>query len=150
MADVKVVETIDAPARSVWGLLSDFGGIEVHALHAEHGEKPFPLFGGTDLTGYGIPGFEIEQTDLGGRNIDVIGTGQVAVVGRTQETVAVREYLQRSGGIDLPASLGELERVREQVDQYLLDLVGALRPFVGFRLRDGNGSCPISPNSRRS
>jgi hypothetical protein len=27
MADVKVVETVDAPAGAVWGLLSDFGGI---------------------------------------------------------------------------------------------------------------------------
>ena len=53
------------------------------------------------LAADGVAGFQVELADLRWRHINVVRPGQVVVVGRAQEAVAVREDLQHTFGEDV-------------------------------------------------
>ena len=56
--------------------------------------------------------------DLRGRDIDVVGTGEIIGVGRAQEAEAVLQHLDDALADDLDVAAGELLQNREQ--QFLL------------------------------
>ncbi len=60
-----------------------------------------PSCGRTDLSADGVAGFQVELADLRGRDINVVGTGQVVVIGRAQESVAVGQDFEDAFGEDV-------------------------------------------------
>ena len=65
-----------------------------------------------------VAGVQVEAADLGGRDVDVVGAGEIRGVGRAQETEAVGQYLERAAAVNaLPLARLVLE---EREDQLLL------------------------------
>jgi hypothetical protein len=74
--------------------------LEVDFFHLEHREVAFALFGRTDLTRNHVAGAEVEPPNLRRRNINVVRTRQVVVIGRTQEAEPVLERLEDPFAVD--------------------------------------------------
>src|SRR5439155_2566481 len=74
--------------------------LEVDRLDLEQREVPLRVLRRTHLAGNGVARPEIEPSYLGRRNVDVVGPGQVVVVGGSQESKAVREDLEDALGED--------------------------------------------------
>src|SRR5271167_3270138 len=55
----------------------------------------------TDLAADGVAGLEIELANLRGRNVDVVGAGQIVVVGGAQKAVAVGQDFEHAFGKDV-------------------------------------------------
>jgi hypothetical protein len=66
-----------------------FGLLEVDRLDLEQREVALAVLGRADLPGDGVAGAQVEAADLRGRDVDVVGPGQIVVVGRAQEAEAV-------------------------------------------------------------
>ncbi len=64
----------------------------------DQGEVVLVGLGGTHLARDGVAGGQSEALDLGRRDVDVVGTRQVVVVGVPQEAVAVLQDLQHALG----------------------------------------------------
>jgi len=77
-------------------VLGDLGGLVVDLVELGQGEVALPILGRADFTLDGIAGAQIETADLGGRNIDVVGAGQVGRFGGAQEAKAVGKDFQRA------------------------------------------------------
>ena len=71
-----------------------FGGLEVDGFDLDQREVFLALVRGADVAADRVAGFEIELADLGRRDINVVGAGQVVVIGRAQEAVTVGEDLE--------------------------------------------------------
>jgi hypothetical protein len=74
--------------------------------------------GRADVAADRVAGLEIELANLRGRNVDVVRAGEIVVVRRTQEAVAVGKDLQDAFGEDV-AFLFAL-RLEDLEDQILL------------------------------
>jgi hypothetical protein len=82
----------------VLGLL---GRLEVDGLDLDQGKVLLALVGRPDVAADGVAGFEVELADLGGRDVDVVGAGEIVVIGRAEEAVAVGEDFEHSLGEDV-------------------------------------------------
>src|SRR5689334_12136954 len=58
--------------------------------------------GRTYLSADRVAGFEVEFANLGRRNVDVIRTGQVVVVGRSKESIPVGQDFEHAFCEDVP------------------------------------------------
>ena len=68
-----------------------FRGFEVDGLDLDEGEVLFAFVRRANVTADGVAGLKVELANLGRRDIDVVGTGEIVVVGRAEKTVAVGE-----------------------------------------------------------
>jgi len=64
---------------------------EIDFVDLEESEVALALFRTTDMTLDGIAGTQSKPTDLGGRYIDVVRSGQVIRIGRTKKAKAVQK-----------------------------------------------------------
>src|SRR5579863_10392411 len=63
-------------------------------------EVAFPFFGRADLACNNVPSAEIKATDLRRRDVDIVGSRKIVVIGRTEKAEAVRKGLQDPLAID--------------------------------------------------
>jgi len=54
-----------------------------------------------------VAGPQVETADLAGRDVDVVGTGQIGTVGGAQEAEAVLQDFQHAVAGDVLAALGQ-------------------------------------------
>ena len=94
------------------------GRLEVDRVDLEQREVALALLGRADLARHRIAGAQAETPDLRGRDVDVVGAGEVVLVRRPQEAEAVRQRLEHALGVDL-ALLRRL-RLEDLEDQVLL------------------------------
>src|SRR5690606_29507161 len=83
-----------------------------------------------DAAGEVVAGAQVEAADLAGADVDVVGAGQVAGLGRAQEAEAVRQDLQHAVGDHAFAVAGQY---LEQVEDHVL-LAGARHALVDLQL----------------
>src|SRR5574344_177088 len=94
--------------------LCDARFVEVHGLDPEKRKEALAFFRRTCLSVNGIACFKIEEPDLTGRNVDVVRSGEIAVLRRAEESVAVRKDFKSAGSENDSAVF----RVRLQYDEY--------------------------------
>ena len=100
-------------------LLAQLVGVfEVDRLDPQQGEVPLVLLGRTDLSGDDGPGLQAETANLAGRNVDVVGAGQIVVVGTAQEAEAVGQDLEGTLAVHQAVLLDPL--LEDLEDQVLL------------------------------
>src|SRR6185369_689114 len=100
--------------------------------HLDEREVALAFLRRTNLAGDGIAGLQVELANLRRRDVDVVRSGQIVVVGRAQEAEAVRQHLEDALGKDEAALLGL--RFQDLKDQILLP--HASRAGDGEILRD--------------
>ena len=93
------------------------GILEVNGLHLNQREVALAVLGRTHLSGDGIAGAQVEFANLRGRDIDIVGAGQVVVFGRAQEAEAIRQAFQDAFAKDEAVFLGL--RTQDLEDQLL-------------------------------
>ena len=76
--------------------------LEVDRLDLEQREVALALLRRADLARDDVAGAQVEAPDLGRRDVDVVGAGQVVVVGRAQEAEAVGQDLEHALAVDWP------------------------------------------------
>ena len=81
----------------------------------------------TYLAADGVAGFQVELSDLRRRDINVVRPRQVVVIGRAQESVAVRENLQNTFSEDV--SFFFTLRLQDLEDEVLLAESAGARQF---------------------
>ena len=94
------------------------GVFKVDGLDAQQGEVALVLLGRPDLAGNDRPGLQSEAADLAGRDINVVGAGEIVVVGAAQEAEAVGQDLERSLAVHQAVLLDPL--LEDLEDQVLL------------------------------
>ncbi len=94
------------------------GRLEVDGLDLDQRKVFFSLVGRPHLAADGIAGLQVELADLRGRDIDVVGAGQVVVIRRAQEAVAVGKDFQHAFGEDVAFFFAL--RLQDFEDQILL------------------------------
>src|SRR5919107_189110 len=82
------------------------GGLEVDGLDLDEREVALALLGRADLARDGVAGAQVELADLRRADVDVVGAGQVVVLGRAQEAEAVGQGFEYALGEDEAALLG--------------------------------------------
>ena len=103
------------------------GRLEVDRLDLDQREVALAVLRRPDLTRDGVAGVQVELADLRRRDVDVVGAGQVVVVGRAQEAEAVGQRLEHAFREDEAALLGA--RAQDLEDQLLLAHAGGARHF---------------------
>jgi hypothetical protein len=83
-------------------LLRAVGRLEVDGVDLDQREVALVFLGRADLAADGVAGPQVELADLRGRDVDVVGPRQVAVLGRAQEAEAVGQDLEHALGEDQP------------------------------------------------
>ena len=115
-------------------LLAELVGVlVVDRLDAEQGEVALVLLGRADLAGDDRAGLQAEAADLAGRDVDVVGAGEVVVVGAAEEAEAVGEDLQRALAEHQAVLLDPL--LEDLEDQVLLLQAGVLDDALLFAVR---------------
>ncbi len=93
-----------------------FGRFEVDRLDLDQREVLFALVRRTHVAGDGVAGLEVELADLRGRDVDIVRAGQVVVVGRAEEAVAVGQDFKHAFGEDVSFFFAlRLENLEDQV-----------------------------------
>ena len=87
--------------------------LEIDRVDLEEREVALAVLGAADLALDGVAGAQREAPDLRGRDVDVVGTGEVVGVGRAQEAEAVLEHFDDAFADDLGLLGGELLQDRE-------------------------------------
>jgi hypothetical protein len=100
------------------------GRLEVDGVDFDEREVALAFLGRADLAGDGVAGAQIEAADLRGRDVDVVGAGQVVVLGRAQEAEAVGQAFEHAFGEDQAALFGL--RLQDLEDQFLLAQAGGV------------------------
>ncbi len=98
------------------------GRLEVDGVDLDEREVALAFLGRADLAGDGVAGAQIEAADLRGRDVDVVGAGQIVVLGRAQEAEAVGQAFEHAFGEDQAALFGL--RLQDLEDQLLLAQAG--------------------------
>ena len=98
------------------------GRLEVDRLDLDQREVALAFLRRPDLARDGVAGLQVELADLRRRDVDVVGAGQVVVVGRAQEAEAVGQHLEHAFREDEAALLGL--RLEDLEDQLLLAHAG--------------------------
>jgi hypothetical protein len=96
--------------------------LEVDGFDLDQREVALAFLRRPNLSGDRVAGLQIELSNLGGRNVDVVGARQVVVVRRAQEAEAIGEHLEHAFREDEPALLGL--RLEDLEDQFLLAHAG--------------------------
>jgi hypothetical protein len=109
-----------------------FGIFEIDRVDLEQREIALAFFGSTDRPFYRIAGLEREATQLRGRNIDVVRTGQIIGVGRAQEAEPVLQNLDHTLADDLDI----LRRKLLQDGEHQLLLAHDVRVLDFMRFRE--------------
>ena len=110
------------------------GVVVVDRLDLDQREVPLVLLRVADLPRDRVPGEEREAVDLRRGDVDVVGAGEVAVLGGAEEAVALRQDLERSFGEDEPLALRL--GAQDLEDQVLLPQPGHSRqPHLAGRAR---------------
>ena len=78
----------------------------VDLVDLEQGEV-LPVLGRADLAGDAVAGAQAETPDLAGRDIDVVGTGEVGTARRAQEAESVLKDFEHALAVDVFAVLGD-------------------------------------------
>src|SRR6185436_16078069 len=78
-----------------------------------------------DLARHRVAGVQVELPDLGGGYVDVVGPGEVVVIGGAEEAEAVGQHFEHALGEDEAALLGP--RLQDLEDQLLLAHAGRAR-----------------------
>src|ERR1035437_1136552 len=68
--------------------------LEVDGLDLDQREVPLAFLRRPDLPGDRVPGAQAELPDLRGRDVDVVRTGEIVVLGRPQEPESIRQHLE--------------------------------------------------------
>ena len=117
------------------------GVFEVDRFDLEEGEVSLAILGGPDLSGDRVAGAEVEPADLGGGDVDVVGAGEVVVIGCAQEAEAVGEGFENAFAVDHPVLFrmglqqGEDQLLFAHARSALhLQFLGQLRQFVDLLL----------------
>ena len=74
---------------------------EVDGFNLDQREILLALVRRTNLAADGVAGLEVELANLRRRNVNVVGAGQIVVVGRAQEAVAVGQDFEHAFGKDV-------------------------------------------------
>ena len=82
------------------------GIVEIDLGDADEAEIALALLGAANLAFDRVAGPEAELADLVGRDVDVVGAGQIVGIGRAQEAEAVLQHLDRALAHDLVAAVG--------------------------------------------
>ena len=84
----------------------------VDRLDLEQREETLAFLRWSHVPSDGIARAQAEALDLRGRHVDVIGRGQVVVIGRAQESVAFRQHFEHTGANchSLGVAFAHLER----------------------------------------
>ena len=98
------------------------GRLEVDRLDLDQREVALAFLRRPNLSGDRVAGLQIEPPDLRRRDVDVVRSGQVVVVGRAQEPEAVGQHFEHAFREDEPALLGL--RLEDLEDQILLAHAG--------------------------
>ena len=131
------------------------GRFEVDRLDLDQREVALAFLRRPDLAGHGVAGLQIELADLRRRHVDVVGAGQVVVVGRAEEAEAVGQHFEDALGEDEAALLGlRLEDLEDQLllahaggagDVEVLGDLGELLDALVFQLGDVQaGATPLA------
>ena len=80
--------------------------LEVDRLDLDQREVALALLRRPDLPGHRVAGVQVELADLRRRHVDVVGAGQVVVVGGAEEAEAVGQHFEHALGEDQAALLG--------------------------------------------
>src|SRR6187402_649413 len=96
--------------------------IAVDVVDLEHREIAFAFLRMADATGDVVAGAQVEAADLAGRDVDIVGTGQVGLVSRAQEAEAVLQDLEHAFRPDATAGTGV--GLQDIEDDVLLALAG--------------------------
>src|SRR5699024_1744417 len=80
------------------------------------------FLGRTDAAGDVVAGAQIEAADLGRRNVDVVGTGEIRLVRAAQEAEAVLQDLEHAFAVD--AAAGSRVRLQDQEHDVLFARAG--------------------------
>ena len=90
----------------------------------EQGEEFFVFVRGADATVDGIARAQVEAFDLRRRNVDIVGAGEIVIVGRPQKTEPLGERFEHA----LAPNLAALSRLRLEyaVDEFLPAEVGGV------------------------
>jgi len=92
------------------------GDSEVDGFDLDQGEVFLAFMGGRTLPLMESPGLQIELANLRGRDINVVGAGQVVVVGGAKEAVAVGEDFKNTLGEDVAFFFAlRLENLEDQI-----------------------------------
>ena len=89
------------------------GILEIDGVDLQQGEIALAVLRAPDLALDGVAGAQAEAPDLRGRDVDVVGAGEIVGIGRAQEAEAVLQHLDDAGAGDLDVALGELLQDRE-------------------------------------
>src|SRR5437667_2163791 len=92
--------------------------LEIDRLDLEQCEVPFRVLRRPHLAGYGIARAEVESSDLGRRNVNIVRSGQVVIVRGPQESKPIGQNLQNARGEDETVLLRL--RLEDLEDQLLL------------------------------
>ena len=99
-----------------------FRRLEVDRLDLDQREVALAVLRRPDLARHRVAGVQVELPDLRGGDVDVVGAGQVVVVGRAQEAEAVGQRFEHALREDEAALLGA--RLQDLEDQLLLAHAG--------------------------
>ena len=99
-------------------LADAIGRLEVDRLDLDQREVALALLRLPDLAADRVAGLQVELANLRGGDVDVVGTGQVVVVGRAEEAEAVGQRLEHPFREEVAALLGAAAEDLE--DQLLL------------------------------
>ena len=87
--------------------------LEIDGVDLEQGEIALAVFRAPDLAFDRVAGPETEAPDLRGRDVDVVGAGEIVGIGRAQEAEAVLQHLDDAGAGDLDIARRQLFQNRE-------------------------------------
>ncbi len=97
-------------------VLRRLGVLEVDLRDLEESEVALAFLGRADLAFDGVARAQREAADLGGRDVDVVGSRQIVGVGRAQEAEAILQHLDDAGAGNFDLFGGELlERGEHQL-----------------------------------
>ena len=105
--------------------------LEIDRVDLEQREIALALLGAADDALDRVAGAQPELPDLRGRDIDVVGPGEIIGVGRAQEAEAVLQHLDDALADDLDVAARELLQDREE--QLLLSQERGVLHLMLFR-----------------
>ena len=108
-----------------------FRRFEVDGLDLDQREILLAFVRRPHVAADGVAGLQIELADLRGRDVDVVGAGQIVVVGRAEEAVAVGQDFQHAFGEDVAFFFAL--RLKDLEDQVLLAEAAGAGNFQGAR-----------------
>src|SRR5437870_1287892 len=73
-------------------------GLEVDRFNLDQREVLFTFVRRADLAANCVASLEVEFANLGGRDVDIVGAGQIVVVGRAEKAIAVGQNFQHAFG----------------------------------------------------